>query len=77
MSAIIYIDTTDKSCYNVEPDLSNKNVIGIDIPSGIPVSLLINQISAFIAGINQTPLPLVIKVTFQDPVTSNIDPYAP
>jgi len=67
MSAILYIDTTDKNVYSFLPDVTGKAVIGLDLPPGVPVQLLITQVQAFIAGITRFPIPVIIKATFADP----------
>lgn len=66
MSAVFYIDVQTRSVLTVDPSATGTPMVEVKVPEGMPLSLLVSQLSSLNGSLPLQPEPLVIKVTVGD-----------
>lgn len=67
MSITMYVLGDSKTVQVTEPDLTNKAVITVNVPEGLPVQFLINQLMALAGQLTDPNInaeSLIIKIVY-------------
>lgn len=51
MAAILYVNGADGTFTSIQPDMTGKEEISVEIPDGLPLNFAVNQLSSLLNGI--------------------------